>query len=769
MNNIENYEYDEKSIPSENSLSSLSSASNYNELIYENTNKPEIISNENNIKNNRKYRTQIEKRELPIYRYDIYKEKTIKTQQNRNNRNNYFDNSNEEFEEFDWKTYINNYNDLNFMVSKNEAWKHWINYGKYENRTYKNVNMINNKEYDDFDWITYVYNYEDLKDLNTKQKAWEHWIHHGINENRVLYKLDLEEKNLYKEKLKNENIQTKSESESNIKNNKLKNENIQTKSELNIKINKLKLKKNYDSYGLHYFGWKGVMHDFLEYYKNNLGRSEFKKNIYFDEWIEKLLLWGDKIENKKFLDSVSKNNGELITFLHNPPFSKYSDPNYKKSIINNVIISDSVQLNNNVIKLIKNNNLTEKIIFFYVLSNDHKKYIYNNYPEYKNKVVSIYHPINQLTLDEKSFNPNEFLKTKKIYHIGWWLRNFKTFIDFRQPFGYEKCILIKNDFINPWNDMIVKNNKLDNITIINELSNEEYKNIFKNSCIFIDLEDCIANNLILECLKFNTPVIVKRLPSIEEYIGKDYPLFYDNKSELKSFKDEIYFLDQINKSYNYLLSFDKSHIDISLFNKKLEYDLTKLMKNNNIYNITWGCIIKNMDESIIDKFNKIIMQNNFNNNYFILFNYHNTHENSYFVNTFIKYYTNKYKNIISLNIDLIENNIIYSKLYDLLIKNSLSDLVYFTELSIIINDEKNLSNKIYDYMNKNVNCDILFLNYGDELKKMYFLDDINKVFSDNCIIWRKNIHKIMGYFENTNDFWRQCIIKNFNVMSSSKF
>jgi hypothetical protein len=56
----------------------------------------------------------------------------------------------------------------------------------------------------------------------------------------------------------------------------------------------------------------------------------------------------------------------------------------------------------------------------------------------------------------------------------------------------------------------------------------DYENILKESCIFIDLEDCVANNTILECIKFNTPVITRRHPSIEEYIGKDYPLFFEN-------------------------------------------------------------------------------------------------------------------------------------------------------------------------------------------------------------------------------------------------
>ena len=32
----------------------------------------------------------------------------------------------------------------------------------------------------------------------------------------------------------------------------------------------------------------------------------------------------------------------------------------------------------------------------------------------------------------------------------------------------------------------------------------------------------------MECIKANNPIIVNRLESIENYIGKEYPLFYDN-------------------------------------------------------------------------------------------------------------------------------------------------------------------------------------------------------------------------------------------------
>lgn len=115
-----------------------------------------------------------------------------------------------------------------------------------------------------------------------------------------------------------------------------------------------------------------------------------------------------------------------------------------------------------------------------------------------------------------------------------------------------KNILIKNDFIKDWNNHILKYNKFDKINIVNELSNEEYLKIFESSCIFIDFEDCVANNLILECLKFNTPFIIKHNKSIEEYVGPNYPLYFNNIDDLNLFIDETYFLKQIESAHHYL-------------------------------------------------------------------------------------------------------------------------------------------------------------------------------------------------------------------------
>ena len=63
-------------------------------------------------------------------------------------------------------------------------------------------------------------------------------------------------------------------------------------------------KKIYDCYGLHYYGWKGVINQFVTYFKNENFEKQYKKTIFFDEWLEKLFLWGNKIQRMEYLNII---------------------------------------------------------------------------------------------------------------------------------------------------------------------------------------------------------------------------------------------------------------------------------------------------------------------------------------------------------------------------------------------------------------------------------------------------------------------------------
>lgn len=82
---------------------------------------------------------------------------------------------------FDWKFYINYYNDLHQynLDDEKKILEHWVNHGIYEDRLIrKNL---------DFDWQFYINYYDDLpkNNITSEELAYQHWINHGIIENRI--------------------------------------------------------------------------------------------------------------------------------------------------------------------------------------------------------------------------------------------------------------------------------------------------------------------------------------------------------------------------------------------------------------------------------------------------------------------------------------------------------------------------------------------------------------------------------------------------------
>ena len=115
----------------------------------------------------------------------------------------------ESYNNFDWEKYKTFYLDLNHIIEKDEAWEHWNNYGKNENREFFFINnhkSIFDDDEDDneeflkikqnynnlleikknFDWLQYTYDNRDLSCIFDKKQAWHHWILHGHREKRII-------------------------------------------------------------------------------------------------------------------------------------------------------------------------------------------------------------------------------------------------------------------------------------------------------------------------------------------------------------------------------------------------------------------------------------------------------------------------------------------------------------------------------------------------------------------------------------------------------
>ena len=232
--------------------------------------------------------------------------------------------------------------------------------------------------------------------------------------------------------------------------------------------------------------------------------------------------------------------------------------------------------------------------------------------ESKNLNISVHRLYHPIELNVPLWQSKNFLlptgtccssnkQTRKLVQIGGWLRNpFAIYAI--HAFRFHKIHLKgkdmdnyfpKNQILNPLNSMDIKtvivteteteteteithgcrngmniyeiykakhektllNNDIDYqpVEIMQTLSNQDYDQLLTNSVVFIRLIDASACNTLIECIVRNCPIVINRLPAVVEYLGDDYPLYFD---------------DEINSDISDLLS-DQKIMEASLYLSKL--------------------------------------------------------------------------------------------------------------------------------------------------------------------------------------------------------
>jgi hypothetical protein len=196
-----------------------------------------------------------------------------------------------------------------------------------------------------------------------------------------------------------------------------------------------------------------------------------------------------------------------------------------------------------------------------------KKNIKNDFINVKN----IYHPIKKNNI---IFNYNDYLSNnnKHIIQIGSQMRIFKTFLYLN--FKNHKKILLSSNIDNTLNilkkELYLKDDyelNLNNFNIEHKYVNSyEYDELLKKNIIFIHLYDSSANNTILEAISYKVPIIVNKHPAVVEYLGENYPLYYEDENEIN---DNFISSERILNAYNYLNEYNFNDFSYKRFNEEL--------------------------------------------------------------------------------------------------------------------------------------------------------------------------------------------------------
>src|SRR4029077_14784073 len=76
--------------------------------------------------------------------------------------------------------------------------------------------------------------------------------------------------------------------------------------------------------------------------------------------------------------------------------------------------------------------------------------------------------------------------------------------------------------------------ELNSVKILKDSDCNMYNVLLTKSIVFLCLKDASSVNTVIDCMVRNTPVLVNRLPALEEILGQEYPMFYSyNKNSIE--------------------------------------------------------------------------------------------------------------------------------------------------------------------------------------------------------------------------------------------
>ncbi len=263
-------------------------------------------------------------------------------------------------------------------------------------------------------------------------------------------------------------------------------------------------------FGQHVDGWSFVMQRFLE------TSGHDPNGVGFDSFLEKTYVWG-------LGNGVSRRLKPWIGVSHRP----FNIPHFydQKSKLHFFQTVEFIMDSNNLRGLI-------------TVGSEHGKQLREllGIP-----VETVLHPTN-LDVEKWDLSCLSRSSPPKLVQIGSWLRNMHSI--FRMPEcslprailgGSREELLSSPRFLaearNQNDGALFATEIYEQVEFLPRLSNNEYNDLLRECVVFLDLYDATANNAVLECIARHTPLLVNRIPATVEYLGSQYPLFYDDLAE----------------------------------------------------------------------------------------------------------------------------------------------------------------------------------------------------------------------------------------------
>ncbi|CAN5494682.1 hypothetical protein BH11PLA2_BH11PLA2_22690 [soil metagenome] len=137
------------------------------------------------------------------------------------------------------------------------------------------------------------------------------------------------------------------------------------------------------------------------------------------------------------------------------------------------------------------------------------------------------------------WQPDAAIAGRRLVQAGFCLRNTQVIFQIA-PSGWQRIQLFGASAWYRSRDEALRAKRVrpdvdrPSVEVLRRLDDAAYDELLATSVVVTELYGAAANNLVVECLARGTPILVNRLPAVEEYLGCDYPLFYADLGEIAS-------------------------------------------------------------------------------------------------------------------------------------------------------------------------------------------------------------------------------------------
>lgn len=154
-------------------------------------------------------------------------------------------------------------------------------------------------------------------------------------------------------------------------------------------------------------------------------------------------------------------------------------------------------------------------------------------------VVALVHPTEAPAV---RFEWSRFVRNPepKLIQVGWWLRRFRSIYELPvsclqravlTPVLPERHAHFRDAVARDTSRASRRPGAEDSVLSLPYQTHEGFDELLAENLVFLHLYDSVSNNTLVECIVRETPVLVNPLPSVVEYLGPEYPFYFNTLEE----------------------------------------------------------------------------------------------------------------------------------------------------------------------------------------------------------------------------------------------